>query len=352
MTNRNVLIAAIVVVGAGIGFFALKGNTPVPNGTEGTIGAANRYQENQISGEDVKLTDPSIQAFLQSDAFHKIQTNPELAKAIASEQFRQAIQQDAFQTAMAEMSQGRMVTADNAPGGKMSTDNSPDRRISPDWAPGRKLFLPASMPTKRFITTYQVVGRSVRADAWGALAQKPGVRKLFMSKDFLAIASTDGFVQAMDALNQARTDAMAKGGTELANFKVTEALAATADGQAIQKTSAWDKLMADASARQVIESAVFAEFFSQKTNADFAISTAELARNAELWSFVNSANMAQALSNEAVATVVADGSLFTLMSSPDGMAVLTSPELYQIGRSEAASAQVFGELSRGVVTNP
>ena len=162
MTNRNVLIAAIVVVGAGIGFFALKGNTPVPNGTEGTIGAANRYQENQISGEDVKLTDPSIQAFLQSDAFHKIQTNPELAKAIASEQFRQAIQQDAFQTAMAEMSQGRMVTADNAPGGKtsadnlpggkMSTDNSPDRRISPDWAPGKKLVFPESMPTRRFIT--------------------------------------------------------------------------------------------------------------------------------------------------------------------------------------------------------
>lgn len=383
-SNRAVIVTGAVVIAAGIAWFMMQGKTTTP-GAEGTIGAANRYQAGQISSEDVKLTDPSIQAFLQSDAFHKIQTNPELAQALASEQFQQALKLEAFQTAMAEMSQGGRVATDseakrgrmapeNNPGGRVSADYEAKRGIAPEKSPGGRMVAPASAPggrqispnsmpnqgrrfvfpetvsPRKFMANYQDLRRRMPANVWVVLAQNKSFRKLIMSKDLMAVVSADGFAQTMDALNQARTDAVAKGGAELANFNVAEALAATADGQALQKNEKWDALMADAGAREVIESAEFAQFFASKANADFAISTAELATNAELWSFLNSANMAQALSNEAVATIVADGSLFKLMNSPDGMAVLTNAALYQIGSNDAAASQVFGDLAKGVVT--
>ena len=86
-SNKIVLIAAIVVVGAGVCYFALRNNTPAPAGTEGTIGAAKRYSEPQITEGDVSLQDPEIQSFIQSDVFHKMQTNAEFRNLVKSPEF-------------------------------------------------------------------------------------------------------------------------------------------------------------------------------------------------------------------------------------------------------------------------
>src|SRR5438552_12587614 len=108
--SKGIFIVVAVVVAAGFGYYALKGKMP-PRSTEGTIGAASRYQANQIGDQDVKLSDPAIQTFLQSDMFHHIQTNPEFAKLVTSEQFRSAMQSDAFKSLMADGATAKAATS-------------------------------------------------------------------------------------------------------------------------------------------------------------------------------------------------------------------------------------------------
>ena len=81
--NRTLVVAIAVLVVAGIaGYAVLTGLYPPKSGTEGAIGAATRYQSTQISDTDVSLQDASVQAFLQSDTFHKIATNPVFRKEV------------------------------------------------------------------------------------------------------------------------------------------------------------------------------------------------------------------------------------------------------------------------------
>jgi hypothetical protein len=75
--NRIAVIAGVVVVVVVLGFLALRGIWPPKSGTEGTIGTAQRYTAQQISDQDVMLKDPQVQAFLQSDTFHQLATNPD-----------------------------------------------------------------------------------------------------------------------------------------------------------------------------------------------------------------------------------------------------------------------------------
>jgi len=67
-----ITLAAVVVAGA-LGYFAGKGGTSVPAGTEGTIGAADRYTSTQINPGDVTVADPEVQAFMESDLFRQMQ---------------------------------------------------------------------------------------------------------------------------------------------------------------------------------------------------------------------------------------------------------------------------------------
>lgn len=79
--NRKLIVLAAVLVVAGIaGYAAITGLYPPRTGTEGAIGAASRYQAQQISESDVALQDAKVQAFLQSDVFHKMSTNATFRK--------------------------------------------------------------------------------------------------------------------------------------------------------------------------------------------------------------------------------------------------------------------------------
>src|SRR5215831_16371808 len=70
---------------AGIAFLGWRGMLRYPpKNTEGSIGAAKRYQTSQISESDVELNDPQTQAFLQTDLFHRMQTDAEFRKAVLS----------------------------------------------------------------------------------------------------------------------------------------------------------------------------------------------------------------------------------------------------------------------------
>ena len=63
---------AVVIVAAWV-----MGFPPANDGTEATVGAANRYQGAQMTSKDVKLGSTDVQAFIQSDVFTKLVRNPD-----------------------------------------------------------------------------------------------------------------------------------------------------------------------------------------------------------------------------------------------------------------------------------
>ena len=97
MNKRNLILAAVMVVAVVIGYVAVSGKYPPKDGTQGAIGAANRYQAQQISGSDVSLKDAKIQAFLQTDVFHKVATNPKFRAAVTNPKFQAIAKSQGFQ---------------------------------------------------------------------------------------------------------------------------------------------------------------------------------------------------------------------------------------------------------------
>jgi hypothetical protein len=76
------------------------GYPPVENGTEATIGAAQRYQALQISSADVKLQDGQLQAFLQSDAFRRLAADKAAQQALRNKDFQRALAEPAVRAAL------------------------------------------------------------------------------------------------------------------------------------------------------------------------------------------------------------------------------------------------------------
>jgi hypothetical protein len=74
------LAAAAAVV---LSVYVIKGFPPVDRGTEGTIGAAQKYQAPQIGDKDVVLGDAAAQEFLQSEAFDRLLKDPQARSLLA-----------------------------------------------------------------------------------------------------------------------------------------------------------------------------------------------------------------------------------------------------------------------------
>ena len=100
-TSKKVLLGVAAVAVIAIGYFAIKGYPPVGSGAEGTVGAAKKYQSEQISAKDVVLEDTELQAFMQSEIFDKLVSDRASRRALASETFRQALASQAVQQALA-----------------------------------------------------------------------------------------------------------------------------------------------------------------------------------------------------------------------------------------------------------
>ena len=91
MSSRNALLGIAAVAVLAIGYFAVTGFPPTGPGAEGTVGAAKKYQSEQISAKDVQLQNPEVQRVLQSDAFHKLVTNPQTRSILTSKEFQKAM---------------------------------------------------------------------------------------------------------------------------------------------------------------------------------------------------------------------------------------------------------------------
>jgi hypothetical protein len=92
------LAAAAVIALAVLNY---TGVLPPRDGTEGTIGAAKRYQAKQIGDTDVALGDTSAQAFVQSDEFDQMMRDSNVRQALSNDAVRQALANGAVRDALA-----------------------------------------------------------------------------------------------------------------------------------------------------------------------------------------------------------------------------------------------------------
>jgi hypothetical protein len=83
-----VLAAAAAVV---LAFFIVTGFPKVDRGTEATIGAAQRYQAQQLSNKDVVVGDTQIQEFLQSETFDRLMKDESARRLLSNQSVRLAL---------------------------------------------------------------------------------------------------------------------------------------------------------------------------------------------------------------------------------------------------------------------
>ena len=79
-------VAALAVVA----YFGLN-NPPGSDEVAGTVAPAERYRADQMTSDDVSLGDQSVQNFMQTDLFAKLQSDETLRNAFASEAVRDAL---------------------------------------------------------------------------------------------------------------------------------------------------------------------------------------------------------------------------------------------------------------------
>jgi hypothetical protein len=100
--TRKVIWGLAAAAAITLAFFAGRGFPPVGTGTEGTIGAAKRYQAQQLSDKDVVLGDTEAQAFLQSDAFTQLINDEASRKLLSDANVRGALRSDALVKSLAD----------------------------------------------------------------------------------------------------------------------------------------------------------------------------------------------------------------------------------------------------------
>ena len=88
---KKVLIGLAAAAAVFIAVFTKIGWPPVGSGTEGTIGAAKRHQAQQLSAADVKLGDPAVQEFLQSDLAARLMKDSQARALLGSAGVREAL---------------------------------------------------------------------------------------------------------------------------------------------------------------------------------------------------------------------------------------------------------------------
>ena len=93
--------------------FVVRGFPPAGEGTESTIGAAQRYQAPQIADSDVVLGDAAVQEFIQSDTFERAINDPDVRALLADARGRAALQDRDLRGALLEAdSRAALTNAD------------------------------------------------------------------------------------------------------------------------------------------------------------------------------------------------------------------------------------------------
>jgi len=107
----GVIAAAALVVG-------FQNYPPQPKDAAGTIGAAQRYHEPQISAADVKVSQDELTTWIQSETFDRIVKDPQARKLFADASVAAALTDQGRQLARSKVAGDRAVTLAGSDAGK------------------------------------------------------------------------------------------------------------------------------------------------------------------------------------------------------------------------------------------
>lgn len=173
---------------------------PPIDGAEGTVGAAKRYQAEQLKPTDVQVDD-SAQAFLQTDTFDHLMKDADAREILSSPSFRVALANADFSRALAspdlvkQLSSPDLVKALASPD-LMKSLSSPD------------LLKSLSSPSLvHALSNADFVKALASPDLMKALASpdfakalsSPGFSKALASPDFVKALSSPGFSKALSS---------------------------------------------------------------------------------------------------------------------------------------------------------
>lgn len=110
---KKVLIGLIGIAAAGLLVAYISGGIPATTGTEGTIGAAQRYNAEQIKKSDVTIENAALASFMQTDIFEKLSRDKMAVAALASPDVQAALGNAQIAAALADSTLAQaLVNAD------------------------------------------------------------------------------------------------------------------------------------------------------------------------------------------------------------------------------------------------
>jgi hypothetical protein len=91
MTTRKAMWVLAAAAAVALAVFIVTGFPKVDRGTEATIGAAQRYQAQQLTTKDVVVGDTQIQEFLQSETFDRLMKDDSARRLLSNHSVRVAL---------------------------------------------------------------------------------------------------------------------------------------------------------------------------------------------------------------------------------------------------------------------
>ena len=180
---------------------------PPIDGAQGTVGAAKRYQADQIAPSDVKVDD-SAQAFVQSDVFDQLMKDPDARQMLASPSFRGALASPEFRGALASADfkaalaspEFRSALASPAFRGALASADFKAALASPEFrsalaSPDFKAAL-ANPDFAKALANADFARALASADFARALAA-PGFAKALANPGFVRALASPGFANAL-----------------------------------------------------------------------------------------------------------------------------------------------------------
>jgi hypothetical protein len=205
---KKVLWSVAAVAAVALVTLKVVGYPPVQQGTEATIGAAQRYQESQVSAADVKVEDQQFQAFLQSDLFRQLVNdkaaqnalkNQDLQKALADATVRAALARADIRTVLAR-NDLRLARAD------ARHDAIAQLKLDARAQAALEAALNVSPALVNVIADANVTQAIANSSLAQALARADAALALSNNVVHQAMIAASANVRA-DAVNNARTDA-------------------------------------------------------------------------------------------------------------------------------------------------
>ena len=311
MSNkRNWILGAIMAVAVVIGYLGLTGKVPPRNETQGAIGAAHRYQAQQIATGDVTLSDAKIQAFLQTDLFHKVATDSKFRAAISNPKFQMIAKNPSFQ--------------------QMAKNGTLSEYFDRYKGLFQREDFDAMLASKKLSN----------------IADTEKMVKVLQNKNFAEMAKDPKFVAL---LKDPKFDALMEQAEaqQASSVKQVQEIAETAKGTKIQiiftengKNSVFQQLMADDVLQQAAKAGQLSELAEllESSNAETMLSDAsfqELLANPKALSFVTSDEMAQlAMNLQALAHEGSAAELLAVASDPSVAEAFKHPEMQELANAD------------------